>query len=158
MAYPFSIARAVKSFGDKTVVVGRLSEEPRFLYTDAGECIAIDTKTLTFNTGLFDHDDNEIFTGDILRHFSDAMKQTRLVEAEFLVNEGAFFIKHVESQSFYKQQYSSVKGDKVDRTDIVHERLDHIVAQQYRIVGNIYNGVCEIINSEDFEKVFHNDD
>ena len=155
MAYPFNIVRAKTAYED-TIIKGTFTDslrnKPFVMDFDTKKEYAVDPSTLTFNTGLFDHDDNEIFTGDLLRHFSDPSKQRWLVQAEFLVNKGAFFLRHTERQDFYSTAYGPTHDRFVERTDVVHERLDETLACQYIIVGNIYEGAKDDNPSRD--KVF----
>ena len=140
MAYPFSVARAVLMSNDN-VVCGKIDNEG-FIESDDGHFFKI-KPPISFNTGLLDHNSDEIFTGDLLRHFRDPLKQRITYEVEYLVEEGALFIKHTEQKVHYRRSYLEFKEDysRVDQTDIIHDRLTKVYASQYVIVGNIYTGV-----------------
>ena len=133
MARPFSIARAITAFDNNKLVEGFLDSE-RFIKADNDHFCMIDPDTVSYNTGLTDRDDNEIFTGDLLRKFHE---QSTVVEVVFMVEEGAFFIKHIEHSRFHANRYPNPTECFYDRTDIVYERLTQEVARQYFVAGSV---------------------
>lgn len=139
MAYPFSLVRALTSIEGKTIT-GKFDDANwRFVRSEAdGKIYGIDTDTITFNTGLFDHDDNEIFIGDLLQHYNDHAKHDITYEAEYIVEEGAFHFRHTEHSTYYQHAYVSSREDvsRVDMTKEVHDRLTQHSARQYVIIGN----------------------
>jgi len=141
MNRPFSIARAVvEAFGDDNVEIieGKLDTNGEVINRYAGMWTHIDPKTLSFNTGMTDLNGKEIFTGDILRHCSHDKQITRY-EVEYLVEEGAFFVKHTEIGTSYSHNYRAFSEEliRTDRTHVIHERLTATVAKQFRIIAHM---------------------
>lgn len=154
MSYPFSIARAVV-MSNNDIICGKVDNEG-FLESTDGHFFKI-KPPVSFNTCLRDHNGDEIFTGDLLRHFSDPSQQTIVYEVEYLTDEGALYIKHTEHKVNYRHSYQAFKEDlsRVDQTNIIHDRLNKIHAIQYVIVGNIYTGVTVPLTKDE---VFDHDD
>ena len=133
MNRPFTIARAV-DLETKRIVEGRLVDRD-FIRGDHGELSFVDEDNINFNTGIVDRDGVEIFTGDLLQHIADDKQHTRY-EAEYLVDDGAFYIRHTETGTSYSHNYRAFSEEliRTDRTHIIHERLTANVAKQFRIV------------------------
>lgn len=148
MNRPFSIARAVE-LETKRIVEGRLVDRD-FIKGDHGELSFVDEDTLNFNTGMVDTDGKEIFTGDILRHCSHD-KQTTRYEVEYLVEEGAFFVKHTEIGTSYSHNYRAFSEEliRTDRTHVIHERLTATVAKQFRIIAHMQDKEVPPIDEHD---------
>lgn len=132
MARPFTIARALGCY-EHQMFQGYLDKDG-YMEAEDGKLYRVSSDSAQFNTGLFDLDDNEIFTGDLLRKFHE---QSTVVEVVFMVEEGAFFIKHLEHSRFHANRYPNPSECFYDRTDIVYERLTQEVARQYFIAGSV---------------------
>lgn len=130
MHRPFTIARAVDR-ETKSIVEGRLVDRD-FIKGDHGVLSFIDETSLEFNTGIVDRDGVEIFTGDTLRKFAEPHSY---FEVEFVIAEGAFFIKHTEHTVHHSNRYPDPSETLVDRTDIVFQRLTQRSASQFIIDG-----------------------
>ena len=149
MSRPFSIARAiVDTFEDDNgkIVEGLLDTNGEVINRYAGMWTHIKPKTLSFNTGMTDLDGKEIFTGDTLRKYSEPHIT---VEAAYLVEEGAFFIKHTESGVHYSNRYPDPTETRIDRTDVIYQRLTQRVADCYRIVAHMQDKEVPPIDEHD---------
>ena len=146
---PFSIARAiVDTFEDDNgkIVEGELDHRYDAICRNIGGWVSIKPATLTFNTGMTDLDGEEIFTGDTLRKYNEPYIT---VEVEYLVEEGAFFIKHTESGVHYSNRYPDPTETRIDRTDIIYQRLTQRVADCYRIVAHMQDKEVPPIDEHD---------
>ena len=131
MNRPFSIARGTYLYGTE-LMEGEpsMSVNGKYAWIDGQ---LVDQKSLTFNTCLTDLDGKEIFTGDTLRKYNEPHIT---VEVDYLVEEGSFFIKREESGVHYSNRYPDPTETRIDRTDIIYQRLTQRVADCYRIIAH----------------------
>lgn len=135
MSNPFTICRA-RRLSDNAVIEGSLDNEG-FIRTFDDHFFKVDEHSLQFNTGLFDHDGVEIFTGDSLRRFFDTERKERTLVAKYLPDEGAFFVEYFERSTFQRTEYRTLDGRQgqalIKRNDTVFERLTQNAAHQLLI-------------------------
>ena len=132
---PFTIARAITRFGEEQLVEGGLDPNGEVLrdHANADRWVSIKPDTLTFNTCLTDLDGKEIFTGDTLCKYNEPYTP---VEVVYLPSEGAFYIKREEMGVHYSNRYPDPTETRIDRTDIIYQRLTQRVADCYAIVAH----------------------
>lgn len=146
---PFTIARAlVSDFESKTfgIVEGLLDHRYDAICGNDVGWVGIKPDTLTFNTCMTDLDGKEIFTGDTLRKYNEPYIT---VEVAYLVEEGAFFIMHTEIGVHYSNRYPDPTETRIDRTDVIYQRLTQRVADCYRIVAHLQDKKVPPIDEHD---------
>ena len=150
MNRPFSIARAiVDDFESKhfEIVEGELDRHCEAIRRNDGRWVSIKPKTLSFNTCLTDLDGKEIFTGDTVCKWRDPANTT--VEVVYLPPEGAFYIKREEMGVHYSNRYPDPTETRIDRTDIIYQRLTQRVADCYAIVAHTQDDAIPPIDEYD---------
>lgn len=144
MSRPFSIARALGCY-EHQMFQGYLDKDG-YMEAEDGKLYRVSSDSAQFNTGMTDLDGEEIFTGDTLRKYNEPYIT---VEVEYLVEEGAFFIKHTESGVHYSNRYPDPTETRIDRTDIIYQRLTQRVADCYRIVAHMQDKEVPPIDEHD---------
>ena len=144
MNRPFSIARGTYLYGTE-LMEGEpsMSVNGKYVWID---CQLADQESLTFNTCLTDHNGKEIFTGDTLRKYNEPHIT---VEVVYLPVEGAFYLKREETGVHYSNRYPDPTETRIDRTDIIYQRLTQRVADCYVIVAYMQDDAIPPIDEHD---------
>ncbi|MBR1580085.1 MAG: hypothetical protein IJ668_06270 [Selenomonadaceae bacterium] len=149
MNRPFTIARAiVDDFKSKhfEIVEGELDSPYDAISPNNGRWVSIKPDTLSFNTCLTDLNGKEIFTGDTLRKYNEPYTT---VEVVYLPPEGAFYIKREETGVHYSNRYPDPTETRIDRADIIFQRLTQRVADCYVIVAHKQDSEVPPIDEHD---------
>ena len=144
MNRPFSIARGTYLYGTE-LMEGEpsMSVNGKYAWIDGQ---LVDQESLTFNTCLTDLNGKEIFTGDTLRKYNEPYTT---VEVVYLPPEGAFYIKREEMGVHYSNRYPDPTETRIDRTDIIYQRLTQRVADCYVIVAHMQDDAIPPIDEYD---------